>query len=329
MPKLDHALWRDMMEYLRRRHAPICRQWFENLRPVALDSGLLRVYTATKIQQAYLQRRCVEQFTEAAQATTGALVAVRFVSSDEEPEPREAVPGAATATATLPALPQLPSHGTLKSHRPAPAATIPGGNGKSPAPAGAPAGHSGPTWQAAAVGELEPDELLFIPDYTFDTFVTGPNNRLAYAAAVAVANQPGTSYNPLFIHGGVGLGKTHLLQGICQKILTDRPDATICYLSCDAFMNRFLDCVQRGQMSEFRNRYRHADVLVIDDIHFLARREQSQEEFFHTFNALYQSNKQIVLSSDSPPSEIPQLEERLISRFQWGLVAEVTRPDYE
>ncbi|MCC7406638.1 MAG: ATP-binding protein, partial [Phycisphaeraceae bacterium] len=305
MPKLDHALWRDMMEYLRRRHAPICRQWFENLRPVALDSGLLRVYTDTKIQQAYLQRRCVEQFTEAAQATTGALVAVRFVSSDEEPEPREAASGAATAA--LPPLPQLPSSGTPKPFRPALAAPTPGGNGKSPAPGRAHGNTSGSTWQttSAVVGELEPDELLFIPDYTFDTFVTGPNNRLAYAAAVAVANQPGTSYNPLFIHGGVGLGKTHLLQAICQKILADRPDATICYLSCDAFMNRFLDCVQRGQMSEFRNRYRHADVLVIDDIHFLARREQSQEEFFHTFNALYQSNKQIVLSSDSPPSEIP------------------------
>ena len=135
------------------------------------------------------------------------------------------------------------------------------------------------------------NEIIISPDYNFDTFVTGPNNQLAYAASVAVANQPGKAYNPLFIHGGVGLGKTHLLQAICQQILTKDPSKKIIYLSCDAFMTQFLDCVQRGQMSAFRHRYRHADVLVIDDIHFLADRERTQEEFFHTFNELYQQNR--------------------------------------
>jgi chromosomal replication initiator protein len=167
------------------------------------------------------------------------------------------------------------------------------------------------------------------PDYAFDTFITGPCNRLAHAASVAVSEQPGKAYNPLFIHGGVGLGKTHLLQATCQKLLETNPDAQIMYLSCDSFINQFMAAVEAGQMNEFRYRYRQVDVLVIDDIHFLGGRERSQEEFFHTFNTLYQQHKQIILSADCPPSEIPELEDRLVSRFNWGLVARVDKPCYE
>jgi chromosomal replication initiator protein len=152
---------------------------------------------------------------------------------------------------------------------------------------------------------------------------------LAHAAALAVADNPGTSYNPLFIHGSVGLGKTHLLQAICQGILLKRPDCRICYLSCDSFINHFIASVEQGAVHNFRFRYRHVDVLVIDDIHFLAERERTQDEFFHTFNTLYQGQKQIVLSSDCSPSEIPDLEERLVSRFNWGLVARIDPPTYE
>jgi chromosomal replication initiator protein len=173
------------------------------------------------------------------------------------------------------------------------------------------------------------EQTVISPDYSFSNFVQGPENALAYSAAVAVANQPGTTYNPLFIHGGVGLGKTHLLQAICQKILDSDETKEICYLSCDAFVNQFLDCVQKGQMAQFRHRHRHVDILVIDDIHFLANRERTQEEVFHTFNELYQLNHQIVLSSDLPPAEIPQLEERLVSRFRGGFVASITKPTYE
>ncbi len=167
------------------------------------------------------------------------------------------------------------------------------------------------------------------PDNGFENFVTGPGNRLAHAASVAVAGNPGKAYNPLFIHGGVGLGKTHLLQAICLQIAAERPDAVIYYTSCDDFLNQFMEAVQRGQMSDFRHRFRDVDVLVIDDIHFLADRERSQEEFFHTFNALYQADKQLVLSSDERPEEIPKLEQRLVSRCQWGLVAEVEPPCFE
>ncbi len=167
------------------------------------------------------------------------------------------------------------------------------------------------------------------PDYVFENFVTGPCNRLAHAASLAVSEQPGQAYNPLFIHGGVGLGKTHLLQGICQKVLERHPDARILYLSCDSFINQFITGVETGDMAQFRFRYRNVDVLVIDDIHFLAGRDRTQEEFFHTFNTLYQNHKQIILSADCPPSEISELEERLVSRFNWGLVARIEKPCYE
>ena len=167
------------------------------------------------------------------------------------------------------------------------------------------------------------------PDYAFENFVTGPCNRLAQAASIAVAKEPGKVYNPLFIHGGVGLGKTHLLQAICQKVLERQTDARILYLSCDSFINQFITAVETGDMAQFRYRYRQVDVLVIDDIHFLSSRDRTQEEFFHTFNTLYQGHKQIILSADCPPSEIPELEERLVSRFNWGLVARIEKPCYE
>ncbi|HET6248469.1 MAG TPA: chromosomal replication initiator protein DnaA [Tepidisphaeraceae bacterium] len=167
------------------------------------------------------------------------------------------------------------------------------------------------------------------PDYVFENFVTGPCNRLAHAASLAVSEQPGQAYNPLFIHGGVGLGKSHLLQAVCQKVLERQTDARILYLSCDSFINQFMLSIENGDMHNFRHRYRHVDLLVIDDIHFLAGRDRTQEEFFHTFNTLYQQHKQIILSADCPPSEIPELEERLVSRFNWGLVARIEKPCYE
>ena len=176
----------------------------------------------------------------------------------------------------------------------------------------------------------EGDQPLSLhPDYTFENFVTGPCNRLSHAASVAVADQPGQAYNPLFIHGGVGLGKTHLLQAVSQKLLEKNADARILYLSCDSFINQFILAVETGEMHQFRHRYRLVDLLVIDDIHFLSGHDRTQEEFFHTFNTLYQQHRQIIISADCPPGEIPELEERLTSRFNWGLVARIDKPCYE
>lgn len=180
-----------------------------------------------------------------------------------------------------------------------------------------------PSWaREAAVPQLN-------TDYTFEGFVVGPSNHLAQASSIAVSENPGTAYNPLFIHGSAGLGKTHLLQAICRRVLDRAPAARITYLSCETFVNHFIEAVERGALHDFRYRYRHADVLVVDDIQFLAAREQTQEEFFHTFNTLYQLHKQIVLSADSSPSDIPTLEERLVSRFNWGLVCRIDPPCLE
>ncbi len=174
------------------------------------------------------------------------------------------------------------------------------------------------------------DGLLLDKDYTFENFVTGPENRLAHAACVAVTESPGQVYNPLFIHGAVGLGKTHLLQAVCHQIHS-RSDgaAKVAYLSCETFTNHYVEAIERGAVHKFRQHYRHMDVLIIDDIQFLAAREQSREEFFHTYNTLYQSHRQIILSADEPPAGIPRLEERLVSRFNWGLVARIDLPCLE
>ncbi len=169
---------------------------------------------------------------------------------------------------------------------------------------------------------------LLNEEYTFDSFVTGPCNRLAHAACVAVAESPGRTYNPLFIHGASGLGKTHLLQATCRAILS-RSGRQAWFLSCETFVNHLIEAIELGQLQEFRYRYRQLDVLVVDDVQFLSKRDQTQEEFFHTFNTLYQSQKQIILSCDCPPAEIPHLEERLVTRFNWGLVAGIDRPAYE
>ena len=172
-------------------------------------------------------------------------------------------------------------------------------------------------------------EIKLHPDYTFDNFVVGPCNRLAHASCVAVSKALGTTYNPLFIYGTVGLGKTHMLHAICRETQNSYPKAKIQFLTCEEFVNRFINAIEQGSLPDFKSRFRTVDLLVIDDVQFLQERDQSQEEFFHTFNALYDNRRQIVLSADAAPGEIPSLPERLTSRFKWGLVARIDAPSYE
>ncbi|MCH8474104.1 MAG: chromosomal replication initiator protein DnaA [Opitutales bacterium] len=167
------------------------------------------------------------------------------------------------------------------------------------------------------------------PRNTFDSFVIGSGNQLAHAASLAVAQAPGKAYNPLFLYGGNGMGKTHLMHAVGHQMLQNRPNAKIAYVSSEKFTNEFIMAIQQNTLSRFRRQYREADILLIDDIHFLSGKERCQEEFFHTFNDLFESGKQIFLSSDRPANEIAKLENRLISRFQWGLVADIQTPDYE
>lgn len=324
MNQPDRQLWDGMLAHLREHHAPTYRHWFSELEPLGVAEGAFWLRAGTDNHRDYLQRSCSEHFNDAALAVSGRLLPVRFIG------PNDAAPPVPTAT-------RKPGKaGSTKQS--SPASTVEHTIGEPPL-RDAPAiglGESRPSSLEAGFIEPSPRSapirdhgLVINPDYGFENFVQGPSNRLAHAAAVAVAKNPGRTYNPLFLHGGVGLGKTHLLQAICLTIREAQPGASIYYTSCDGFITQFMDAVQAGQMGDFRHRFRDLDVLVIDDIHFLAKRERTQEEFFHTFNSLYQMNKQIVLSSDAAPEEIPDLEDRLVSRFKSGLVAKMDAPDYE
>lgn len=270
----DGQIWSAVLAQLRSQSPAISRHWFDQLEPLGLEGGQLRVRAPSRIYRDYLQRECQAAFTDALQHVSGRLLGVRFLEPDE-------IGGAGA-----------------------------GGNAQSPAISGE-------------------GNLVISPDYGFDSFVVGPGNQLAHAAAIAVSSSPGRSYNPLFIHGASGLGKTHLLQAICLQLLERNPDLRLAYIPCERFQNKFMESVQKSAMADFRHQFRDVDILVIDDIHSLARWGLTQEEFFHTFNTLYQSSKQIVLSSDAAPGDIPELEERLVSRFKWGLVTEVEPPDFE
>ena len=166
-------------------------------------------------------------------------------------------------------------------------------------------------------------------EFTFETFIVGPSNKFAHAAAMAVATKPAVLYNPLFIYGNSGLGKTHLLYAICNEIQKNNPNTNIVYIKGDEFTNELIEAIRRGTTAEFRQKYRKSDVLLVDDIQFIAGKESTQEEFFHTFNSLHSAKKQIIISSDKPPKDMEILEERFRSRFEWGLIADITLPDYE
>src|SRR5689334_9699959 len=199
------------------------------------------------------------------------------------------------------------------------------GNGSAAAPARAAVPGAGPSqgrfdWETAA--QLN-------PKYTFDAFVIGSGNQFAHAAAQAVAERPSKAYNPLFLYGGVGMGKTHLMQAIGHMVKKHQPQASICYLSSEKFTNEMINSLRYDKMTSFRDKFRNVDVLLIDDIQFLAQKERTQEEFFHTFNALHESMKQIVIASDRPPKELAEIEDRLRSRFEWGLIADIQPPDLE
>ena len=286
-----------------RTKRPIYDTWFRNLELVELQDDVIRIGTPNQFVKKWIEESdLIHTLAESLEIAFGRKITPELIitnrgaesgegEGDDEGEEDEPLP--ATLAAPLPAAPEPPPSGGAY---------------------------------------LESDSSIQLKDdYKFESFIVGPNNRLAHAAALAVAESPGQTYNPLFIHSAVGLGKTHLLQAICHALLErPRPQrAKILYLACEDFVNRFIEAVKDGELEHFRYKYRNVDVLVIDDIHFLADKERIQEEFFHTFNTLYNAQKQIILSADCAPSEIPTLEDRLVSRFKWGLVARIDPPEFE
>ena len=342
-----------MLAHLK-RHAPtVCRQWFEEIEPAGLAGGVLRLRAHSNIHRDYLQRQCADPFNDAARSVSQLLISVQFLGPDDAyPAPVAPVNpatgtntpptggGIGSSARTVPATarsrthhePSLPASDRTNGHISDLAAEIAGHENAFDADPSTQIhrdGTVGGRGMPYAPRQSPTLSLALNPDYTFDNFVMGPTNRLAHAAALAVAEKPGRTYNPFFVHGSVGLGKTHLLQAVCLRILQMNPATRIYYTSCEGFMTQFMEAVQAGEMAAFRHTFRDVDVLAIDDVHFLAKRDRTQEEFFHTFNSLYQSQRQIILSSDAPPEDIPDLEDRLVSRFKWGLVSHIGPPCYE
>ena len=266
-------------------------RWISVIEPRQLDQEKMVLSVANNFYQSWLEDNYLPLIQHAVTAVHGVKLQIEFDIDRTCPMQQDEIgkEGAADAPAPAPAAAPAKAHERPASSRPAPALN---------------------------------------PKNTFDTFVVGPSNSFAHAATLAVAQSPARAYNPLFIYGGVGLGKTHLMQAIGHYIST-QSKSSVCYTSSETFTNEYIDALQKKGLVQFRKKYRNVDVLLIDDIQFLGGKERMQEEFFHTFNALFDGHKQIVMTCDRPASEIPGLEHRLVSRFEWGLVTELEAPDVE
>ncbi|MDB6152089.1 MAG: dnaA [Chthoniobacteraceae bacterium] len=284
------AVWQEIAAAMKAEvSADTFERWFKEIELVELDSASVTLRVPNNIYQLWIESNYMPLLRSATMLVFGSPRVVRFVFDGEAAD--NVPPPPATSQRQVPA----PLNG---AEEPEEETTAPAANGMN-------------------------------LRNTFDSFVVGVNNQYAHAACSAVANSPGKTYNPLFIYGGVGLGKTHLMHAIGHQIAGRKKGGKVFYVTSERFTNEFIDGIQNGTLVKFRKRYRQADVLLIDDIQFLAGKERSQEEFFHTFNTLFDGHKQIVLSSDRPPSEIANLEHRLVSRFEWGLTAELQPPDIE
>jgi len=327
------SIWQDACRSLQERLGEDSfERWFSNTRLVESGEEKVILEVPDHFHQWWIESNFNEDLKKVIGGISGRRkeVCFRVHSGDGQGDVVEGVGGAVLAG------------GSSYSVRQAAAVLEPGGVLAQPALAGSPValeeGGVALAGVAAGEGEVASDELIskraaeagLRPEYTFGSFVIGPNNRFAHAACLAVGKAPSRSYNPLFIHGMVGLGKTHLMQAIGHKLVRSRRRVRVVYLTMEKFTNEFIDAIQRNALTTFRDRYRRADVLMIDDVQFLAgNKERSQEEFFHTFNTLFDNQKQIIMTSDRPASEIQRLEPRLISRFEWGLTAEMQPPDIE
>ena len=311
-----------LLGVMRQRLAgPQFKLWFKDTRVDTWRDGRLVIALPNAFYQDWFQSKFVDSIQSAAESVAGGPVQVSFCVDrslrDGGGEPSESTSADATPETTNPAPPAAATPPTPSEAPP-----------KAPMP-GIGAISTTPPPPTADQGQYLGTVLTLNRNSTFDSFVTGPSNEMAYASARGVVEDPGNTYNPLFIHGAVGLGKTHLLHAICIEFRRRYPDYHVRMLSCAEFTHAFIQALERNQVEAFRDQLRHAHLLIIDDIHFLSNKERTQEEFFNTFNRLHQLRCQIVLSSDAAPADIPALEERLVSRFNWGLVTCLEQPEME
>lgn len=288
---MDEELWRKFLSSIEESIGSIkFSRWFESIKYLGMDGTCMRIQVPLRITREWLSENYMPLMVRTARRLTHAETTIRFEVGGKEPEAAEPP---ATSTSITPATDQGGFPGTVEIDEP--------------------------------LGPGSP----FNQRLTFENFVVGPGNQLAHAASLAVAQTPGEAYNPLFLYGGVGLGKTHLLHSIGHYIHKARPHLRIAYVSSENFLNNLVNAIQAHEVDDFRNTYRTYNILMIDDIQFIAGKERTQEEFFHTFNDLYNSERQIILTSDRPPREMATLEDRLRSRFEWGMIADLQPPDLE
>jgi len=303
MNKSHTQLWNELLGRLQTEVGEQAfNNWFTQITPVSFSDGKLVLAVSNEFVKEWIRERYLDLFDTRLAEIAGKKIGLEFVVSAQLNDPRAA-----------------------PAPMPSPAA---------PAPAAENPKQASRKGWFRSVFPKQPDEVQFResrvnPKYTFENFVVGSSNRFAHAATLAIAESPAKAYNPFFIYGGVGLGKTHLMHALGNEILRRSAKAKILYISSEAFTNQMITAIQKRSMPQFRQMYRNMDVLLIDDIHFIAGKESTQEEFFHTFNSLYDAHKQIVMSSDRSPKEISKLEDRLVSRFEWGLITDIQPPDLE
>ncbi len=285
-----HLVWDEVLAVMAGElAAPSFDAWLKNSRPVQLEGNILYVEFPNEFTKDWVEARYTNPLHKTLRQVVNRDWDIRFV-----------IPRGVKPLATTPSIPE-PQHNRSSN---------------------AVAMDSSPQ-------EAPPASSVLNRRYTFDSFVVGNSNRFAHAASLAVAEGPAKAYNPLFLYGGVGLGKTHLMHAIGHHALARNPDLSVYYVTSETFTNDLITAIGKKSMIDFRNKYRNVDILLVDDIQFVAGKESTQEEFFHTFNALYEANRQLIISSDRPPKDIPTLEERLRSRFEWGLITDIQPPDLE